>query len=139
MRRDDDHVALAPQPSLKQLPALIDEVRAAGLPVEVRTEGQPQPLAPGVDLAVYRIVQEALTNTLKHAGPAHARVTIRYAVADLELEIADDGAAAGGPADRTGHGLIGMRERVALHHGSLTTGALPGGGYAVTARLPYGV
>jgi signal transduction histidine kinase len=138
MRGAGDDIALAPQPTLEQLPRLIDELRAAGLPVEVRIEGRPRPLAPGVDLAVYRIVQEALTNTLKHSGRARARVTIRYAAAGLELEITDDGAASAGPADGDGHGLIGMRERVALHHGSLATGALPGGGFAVTARLPYG-
>jgi signal transduction histidine kinase len=137
MRRGDEAVALAPQPSLKQLPALIEKVRMAGLPVEMRTEGEPQALAPGVDLSAYRIVQEALTNALKHAGPARARVTIRYAVAGIELEIADDGRAPNVPNGETGHGLVGMRERVALHHGSLTTGAQPSGGYAVSVRLPY--
>jgi signal transduction histidine kinase len=137
MRRGDEAVALAPQPSLEQLPALIEKVRAAGLPVEVTTEGEPRALPPGVDLSAYRIVQEALTNALKHAGPARARVTVRYGAAGLELEIADDGRGAPGQANRTGHGLVGMRERVTLHQGSLRTGTRPDGGYAVTVRLPH--
>jgi signal transduction histidine kinase len=138
MRRSDETVAFAPQPSLKQLPALIANVRAAGLPVELRTEGQPHPLEPGVDLSAYRIVQEALTNALKHAGPARARVTIHYGATEIELKITDDGRATGVLSDtRSGHGLVGMRERVALHRGSLTTGTHPSGGYAVSVRLPY--
>jgi signal transduction histidine kinase len=140
MRRADDRVALAPQPRLDQLPELIDGVRATGLPVELAVDGEPHALAPGVDLAAYRIVQEALTNTLKHAGPAHARVRIRYTPTALELDVADDGEsdADGAGAEPSGHGLIGMRERVALLHGSLTTGARREGGYQVSARLPYG-
>jgi signal transduction histidine kinase len=130
-------VALAPQPSLEQLPALVENVRAAGLPVEVHTEGERQPLPPGVDLSAYRIVQEALTNALKHAGPARARVDVRYGVADLQLVITDDGLGQRGAAATGGHGLVGMRERVALHRGSLETGARRGGGYAVSVRLPY--
>ncbi len=137
MRLDHDPVALAPQPSLAQLPALVEKVRAAGLPVEVNTEGERHALPPGVDLSAYRIVQEALTNALKHAGPARARVNLRYGTADLELEITDDGVGAASAGPRNGHGLIGMRERVALHRGSLETGARPGGGYLVSVRLPY--
>jgi signal transduction histidine kinase len=137
MREDDEAVALAPQPSLEGLPALIENVRAAGLPVDMHTEGDPHALAPGVDLSAYRIVQEALTNALKHAGPARAHVAVRYRAADLELEITDDGAGGRGAEPGNGHGLVGMRQRVALHRGSLHTGARPDGGYAVKVRLPY--
>ena len=92
-------------------------------------------LPPGIDLSAYRIVQEALTNALKHAGPAHAQVVVRYGVDELELEIADDGAG-GGDGDVPGHGLVGMRERVALYGGVLESGRRRGGGYRVRARLP---
>jgi signal transduction histidine kinase len=137
MRRDDETVALAPQPSLARLPALVEKVRAAGLPVEAQTEGEPRALPAGVDLSAYRIVQEALTNALKHASPARARVLVRFGEQVLELEITDDGPGPATERDGAGHGLIGMRERVALHHGSMRTGARPEGGYAVTVRLPY--
>ena len=90
----DEEVALAPQPSLAQLDTLVAHVREAGLPVDLRIEGDPRELAPGVDLSAYRIVQEALTNALKHAGPAQARVLVRYGDDALELEVADTGAAA---------------------------------------------
>jgi signal transduction histidine kinase len=135
MRRDDEEVALAPQPSLAHIEALVEKVRAAGLPVELHVEGRPVALPPGVDLSAYRIVQEALTNALKHAGPARVRVRVRYGEDALELEVVDDGAGVAGDAD-SGHGLLGMRERVALYGGSLRTGAQPGGGYAVGVRLP---
>jgi signal transduction histidine kinase len=94
-------------------------------------------LPPGVDLSAYRIVQEALTNALKHAGPARARVLLRYDADELELEIADDGAGSGGGAG-TGQGLIGMRERVSVYGGELEAGRRPGGGYALRVRLPLG-
>jgi signal transduction histidine kinase len=135
MRGDDEQVALAPQPSLIHLDTLVENVRAAGLPVELYVEGEPTHLPPGVDLSAYRIAQEALTNALKHAGPARARVTVSYASDEVGLEIADDGPGAG-TAEHYGHGLLGMRERVALHGGSLHSGAKPGGGYAVSVRLP---
>jgi signal transduction histidine kinase len=135
LRRSDDDLALAPQPSLAHLDDLVGQVREAGLPVDLRVEGQPRPLAPGIDLSAYRIVQEALTNALKHAGPARARVTVRFGEDELDIEVADDGAGrADGPTD--GHGLVGMRERVTLFGGDLSTGARRGGGYAVRARLP---
>ena len=136
LRRSDDELALAPQPSLSHLGDLVAQVREAGLPVDLRVHGQPRPIAPGVDLSAYRIVQEALTNALKHAGPARARVIVRYGEHDLEIEIADDGP--GGTADPAtgGHGLVGMRERVALFGGDLAAGRRRGGGYAVRARLP---
>jgi signal transduction histidine kinase len=135
LRSADDELALAPQPSLRYLDDLVVQVREAGMPVDLRIEGEPRPIAPGIDLSAYRIVQEALTNALKHAGPARARVTVRYGKHELDIEIADDGAggANGGPG---GHGLVGMRERVALFGGNLAAGQRLDGGYAVRARLP---
>jgi signal transduction histidine kinase len=137
LRRSDDELALAPQPSLRFLDDLVSQVREAGMPVELRIEGTPRGLPVGIDLSAYRIVQEALTNALKHAGPASARVVIRYGANELDIEIADDGAA---PVEETaksgGHGLVGMRERVALFGGDLAAGRRDGGGYAVRARLP---
>jgi signal transduction histidine kinase len=135
LRTNDEEVALAPQPSLAHLDALVAHVRDAGLPVEVRVEGRPCELAPGIDLTAYRIVQEALTNALKHAGPARARVLVRYREDVLELEVADTGVG-GTNGDGTGHGLAGMRERVAVFGGELESGARSEGGYSVHARLP---
>jgi signal transduction histidine kinase len=111
-------------------------MRATGLPVEAVVEGMPQPLPQGVDLSAYRIVQEALTNTLKHAGEAHARVLLRYAPDALEIEVADDGRGDLGVGGDGGQGLIGMRERVQLFGGTLESGPRPGGGFLVRARLP---
>jgi signal transduction histidine kinase len=136
LRRSDDELALAPQPSLRYLGDLVAQVREAGMPVDLRIEGEPRPVAPGIDLSAYRIVQEALTNALKHAGPAHARVTVRYGDKELDIEIADDGAGSSDAAAAGGHGMVGMRERVALFGGDLDTGQRRGGGYAVRARLP---
>ena len=136
LRRSDDELALAPQPSLRFLDGLVEQVREAGMPVELRIEGEPRKLAPGIDLSAYRIVQEALTNALKHAGPAQARVIVRYGERELDIEIADDGAGAVAAAPEGGHGLVGMRERVALFGGDLAAGGSLGGGYAVRARLP---
>ena len=135
LRDGDDELALGPQPSLDHLDRLVASVRDAGLPVELRLEGDARPLPPGVDLSAYRIVQEALTNALKHAGPARARVVVRYGADDVELEITDDGRE---PAavDGNGHGLAGMRERIAVYGGTLETGGRSGGGYSVRARLP---
>jgi signal transduction histidine kinase len=127
--------SLAPQPSVDRLDALLDQVRAAGLPVELTVEGQPRRLPPGIDRSAYRIVQEGLTNALKHAGPAHASVRLRYGERALELEVLDDGR---GPASASGggFGLLGMRERAALYGGVLAAQERPGGGYALSARLP---
>jgi signal transduction histidine kinase len=126
---------LAPQPGMATLDTLLDQVREAGLPVELSTEGKPVELAPGVDLSAYRIIQEALTNALRHAGPARAWVVVRYGEKNLELEIANDGRSDGNnPAG--GHGLVGMKERVAVYGGELESGPRPGGGFAVRARLP---
>ena len=135
LRHADDGMDLSPPPSLRHLDALVDRVRAAGLPVELTIEGTPIDLAPGVDLSAYRIVQEALTNALAHAGPATASVRIRYEENLLALEIADTGVGARQP-DLAGHGLIGMRERVSLYDGRLETDVRPGGGVVIRARLP---
>jgi signal transduction histidine kinase len=137
-----DDAGLAPQPGVAQLPTLVEHVRSAGVPVAVTTEGEPRPLAPGVDLTAYRVVQEALTNVLKHAGAARAQVHLRYDPTALAVEVVDSGrTAAGGEAggvgdEGGGHGLAGMRRRVALYHGELEAGPGPGGGYRVRARLP---
>ena len=136
LRTPDDGSGLAPQPSLGHLDMLVDRARAAGLEVELRIEGHPQALAPGVDLAAYRIVQEALTNAVKHAGPAHAEVTLRYAHDQLEIEVCDDGRGPAPEGTDPGHGLVGMRERVALYGGALTAGRRNGGGFVVRARMP---
>jgi signal transduction histidine kinase len=137
LRRSDEELALAPQPSLKQITTLVEQVRAAGLPVEVTVDGEPRELPPGVELSAFRIVQEALTNALKHAGPARAHVFVRYGADDLELEIADDGEGIG-DGSGSGYGLIGMRERVTVYGGELQAGRRPGGGYALRVRLPLG-
>jgi len=126
----------APQPGLAHLEQLLAGIRATGLPVEAVVEGSPQPLPPGVDLSAYRIVQEALTNTLKHAGEAHARVLLRYAPGVLDIEVADDGRGAPAGGNHGGQGLIGMRERVQLFGGTLESGPRPGGGFLVRAHLP---
>jgi signal transduction histidine kinase len=136
LRKDGPEPALAPLPGVEQLTELLDQARAAGLPVDFVMVGAPRPLPGGAALAAYRIVQESLTNTRKHAGPrASATVTLRYCEDALMLTIADDGRGAAAVAD-SGHGLTGMRERVALYGGTLTAGPRPGGGFEVTAVLP---
>jgi signal transduction histidine kinase len=139
LRAHDDGGGLAPQPSLDHMDTLIDQAREAGLAVEVHTEGPPHALSPGVDLAAYRIVREALTNAVKHAGPARAQVVLRYAADQLEIEVRDDGRRPPPPHEAhadPGHGLVGMNERVALYGGALSAGPRNGGGFAVLARLP---
>jgi signal transduction histidine kinase len=126
---------LGPQPGLAELDALADTVRAAGLRVEVSTEGLATPLPRAVDLSAYRIVQEALTNTLKHAGTASATVTVRRCQDAVEIEVLDDGRGSGASLGG-GHGLVGMRERAALYNGSVEAGARPDGGFRVHALLP---
>jgi signal transduction histidine kinase len=135
----DGSVDRSPQPGLEGLDVLVDQVREAGLPVTLRTVGTPRPLPAGLDLSAFRIVQEALTNVLKHAGPAHADVTVQYEERRLRLTIDDDGLGSvgwrdGAPQPRYGH--LGMRERVALFGGELRVGAKPGGGYRVSASMP---
>jgi signal transduction histidine kinase len=136
LRESDEELALAPQPTLARVEELVRQVREAGLPVELSVEGEPAALPPGVDLSAYRIVQEALTNVLKHAAPCTARVRVRYGDDELDLEISDDGEGAVN-GKGTGHGLTGIRERVAVFGGKVDAGARPGGGYTVRARLPY--
>ncbi|MGK4581533.1 sensor histidine kinase [Kitasatospora sp. HPMI-4] len=128
---------LAPQPGLDRLGALIAGVREAGMPVELTVTGQRRPVPPGVELAAYRVVQEALTNTVKHAGGATAAVTVEYAVDQLRVEIADTGGLPTASAGSgNGRGLIGLRERLAVHGGTLHTGRRPRGGYLVRALIP---
>lgn len=135
IRKADEELPLSPQPGLRHLETLIEQVRVAGLPVDLNVEGENVPLAAGPDLCAYRVVQEGLTNALKHAGPARAEVVVRYTPHELELEISDDGR---GPTDGSGggHGLVGMRERIALYGGSLEAGQRNGGGYRVRASIP---
>ena len=135
LRRDADD-PLAPQPGLDEVATLVGQVREAGLPVDLTVEGERRELPAGIELSAYRIVQEALTNALKHAGDAHAQVSIRYGADSLELEILDDGGGAQDGATRGGHGLVGMRERVALYGGRFDASRRPGGGFAVRAKLP---
>jgi signal transduction histidine kinase len=137
LREEDPNAGRAPQPSLARLDALAEDLRSSGLPVEVAVDGETVELAPGVDLAAYRIVQEALTNTLKHAGPAIAHVHVHYCGDAVELTVEDDGAGTG-KGNGTGNGLVGIRERVAVVGGTLEAGALPEGGFRIHARLPYG-
>jgi signal transduction histidine kinase len=134
LRRGDAQLALAPQPGLAELRRLAEQVTQAGLPVELDVVGEPRSLPPGLDLSAYRIVQEALTNALTHAGPARARVMVRYGEGQLELEITDDGR--GDTGGSGGHGLSGMRERVRLYGGELQSGRRAEGGYVVRATLP---
>ena len=135
LRDGGEEVGLAPQPGLGQVDALLEDARAAGLEVELVVEGTPSPVSAGLDLAAYRIVQEALTNVRKHAGGARATVVVGYAPGALELEVCDDGVAAQ-DAWGGGHGLVGMRERAAVYGGTLEAGPRPEGGFAVRARLP---
>ena len=135
LRDDSAELGLAPQPRVEELPDLIARTRAAGLPAELRIEGIPKPLPLGVDLSIYRIAQEALTNARKHSVESRAIVALRYGADRVELSVENDGLTTeegrGG-----GHGLIGMRERVAVFGGTLEAGPRPGGGFRVFARLP---
>ena len=135
LRESDDDPALAPQPRLADVERLVEQTRAAGVQTEFRVEGDPHALPPGLDLSAYRIVQEALTNVLKHAHASHAVVVVRYGSGELELEVVDDGVGRGA-VEPGGHGLLGIRERVELYGGRLSAGKREGGGYALRARLP---
>jgi signal transduction histidine kinase len=138
LRREEEGAsqARAPQPGIGELGELLDQARTAGLPVSFTVEGVPQPLPGGAALAAYRIVQESLTNARKHAGPvASASVVLRYSADALELTISDDGRGAAAP-DGAGHGLTGMRERVAMFGGSVAAGPRQGGGFEVIATIP---
>ena len=139
LRDEDGARAHAPAPGLADLGRLVDDVRGAGVPVSLAVEGTPDAVPHGVELSVYRVVQEGLTNVIKHAGSAHASVTVRCRPDEVEVEVVDDGrGAAVAPNGSGGHGLVGMRERAALWGGTLDAGPRPGGGYRVRARLPYG-
>jgi signal transduction histidine kinase len=140
LRTADDPAELAPQPGISQVGDLLEQARASGLPVTFTVEGLPRELPAGADLAAYRVIQESLTNTRKHGGPsASASVTVRYCEDGLMLCIADDGRGAAAAAEAGGHGLTGMRERVELYGGTVRSGPRPGGGYQVTATLPFTV
>lgn len=136
MLREDEADPLAPQPGLADLPVLVSQVREAGLDVALEVDGEQRELPVGLELSAYRIVQEALTNALKHAGDAAASVRVRYGEDAIELEVIDDGAGNGSAERVGGHGLVGMRERVALYGGKLETRRRDEGGYLVRAQLP---
>ena len=135
MHDDGSEVERAPQPGLDNLDTLVDKVRLAGLPVQVHVDGDPFPLPRAIDLSAYRIVQEGLTNSLKHARAGHAEVTVRYGLEGLQLEVRDDGAGAA-TSDGLGRGLVGVRERVKIYGGEMAAGAAPEGGFVLSARLP---
>jgi len=136
MLRGDDREGLLPQPALADVPILVTQLRDAGLPVELRVEGEPRELPVGIELSAYRVIQEGLTNALKHAGRASAAVRIRYGAGSLELEITDDGAGDPVEVPGGGHGLVGIRERVALYGGELQAGRRSGGGFVLRVLLP---
>jgi signal transduction histidine kinase len=135
LRREGDGVDLSPQPGLDALEPLLDGFRRAGLPVRLHVDGEPVPLPPTLDLSAYRIVQEGLTNALKHAHAGQADVIVRYAPDRLEIDVHDDGRG-GAPADGLGHGLVGVRERVKIFGGEMTAGAAAGGGFTLSTSLP---
>jgi signal transduction histidine kinase len=135
MRRDGEGPELGPQPGLDALDSLVQEVGRAGLPVELRVEGAAAPLPPAIDLSAYRIVQEGLTNVIKHGRASKAEVVIRYAPDEVRIEVRDDGVGASA-GDGSGYGLIGIRERVKIYGGDMTAGAVTGGGFVLSTRLP---
>jgi signal transduction histidine kinase len=137
MRRDGDDAALTPQPGLDSLDSLLEEVGRAGLPVELHIDGEPFPLPRGIDLSAYRIVQEGLTNALKHARASCAEVTVHYLPDELHIEVRDNGHG-GSTSNGAGHGLIGVRERVKIYGGEMTAGPANRGGFVLTTRLPLG-
>jgi signal transduction histidine kinase len=137
MGSDGDRAERAPQPGIDRLEALAEEVGRAGLPVRLHLEGEPVPIPLPIDLSAYRIVQEGLTNALKHARAQHADVTVRYRPDELQLEVRDDGRGAAS-TDGLGHGLVGVRERVKIYGGEMTAGPATGGGFVLTTRLPLG-
>ena len=138
LRQEDPDAGLAARPSLARLDELVEQVQATGLQVELHVDGEPHPLPAGIDVSAFRIVQEALTNVLKHSGRARAVVHVRYLTTEIELEVVDNGRgrSTGGADKEPGHGLVGMRERVALFGGRLEAEAMSTGGFAVRARLP---
>jgi signal transduction histidine kinase len=135
MRRNGDGAELVPQPGLDSLDSLLDDVGRAGLPVRLHVEGDRFPLPRAIDLSAYRIVQEGLTNALKHAHASHADVTFHYGPDELQIEVRDDGRGAL-TTDGLGHGLVGIRERVKIYGGEMSAGGVPEGGFVLDARLP---
>jgi signal transduction histidine kinase len=135
MRHDEDAVELAPQPGLDRLESLLEEVGRAGLRVRLSVEGEPYPLPPAIDLSAYRIVQEGLTNVLKHAHASHAEVALHYESGQLQIDVRDDGSA-NSTSDGLGHGLVGVRERVKIYGGVMTAGPVAEGGFLLSTRLP---
>jgi len=135
MRTEGDEAELVPQPGLDGLDSLLEEVGRAGLPVELRIEGDASPLPRAIELSAYRIVQEGLTNALKHAGATKADVVVRYEPHALQLEVRDDGLG-NTTSDGLGHGLVGIRERVKIYGGEMSAGAANGGGFVLSTRLP---
>jgi signal transduction histidine kinase len=135
MRQDGEGIDLAPQPGLDRVQSLLDEIRRAGLPVELHIEGEPRRLPRAIDLSAYRIVQEGLTNALKHARASHADVTVRYAPDDVHIVVRDDGEGAS-PSNDPGYGLAGVRERVKIYGGEMSAGSANGGGFVLRTRLP---
>ena len=135
MRREGDEAELLPQPGLDGIDSLLAEIGRAGLPVELHVDGEPIPLPRGIDLSAYRIVQEGLTNALKHAQASDADVTFRYGPDELEIEIRDNGQGSS-TTDGLGHGLVGVRERVKIYGGEMSAGSANGGGFVLSTRLP---
>jgi signal transduction histidine kinase len=135
MRTDGEEADFAPQPGLDRLDSLVAEVGRAGLPVRLHVDGEPFPLPRAIDLSIYRIVQEGLTNALKHARATVADVTVRYQPNELQLEVRDDGIGSA-TSDGLGHGLVGIRERVKIYGGEMTAGSVNGGGFVLSTRLP---
>jgi signal transduction histidine kinase len=135
MRREGDEVELGPQPGLGELDPLLDAFRRAGLPVQLMVDGRAVGLPRALDLSAYRIIQEGLTNALKHADATRADVVVRYGARELQIDVRDNGR---GPvaSDGLGHGLVGIRERVRIYGGEMTTGTVNGGGFVLSARLP---
>ena len=135
MRRNGDAVEFAPQPGLDDLQALVEDVGRAGLPVHLHVDGDPIPVSRARSLSAYRIVQEGITNALKHASASQVDVTLRYVQDELEIEVRDDGRGIF-PSDGLGHGLVGIRERVKIFGGEMSAGAAPEGGFVLRTRLP---
>ena len=140
--REDEYEARQPLPRLERLPVLIDEARVGGLTVDLAVEGSPVELPAGLELAAYRLIEEALTNVRKHAPTSHAQVLLSYEPDRLRIEVSDDGGSTGAAAapvrdaSDSGHGIIGMRERVRMYDGRMLAGPMPGGGFRVEATLP---
>lgn len=135
IRPDGDEAELLPQPGLDGLESLLEQIGRAGLPVQLHVDGKPFPLPRGIDLSAYRIVQEGLTNALKHSRASDADVTVRYRLNDVEIEVRDNGRGSA-PSDGLGHGLVGVRERVKIYGGEMTAGTATEGGFVLSTRLP---